>query len=109
MKAVSRPWCASLSLLVFILVSLPSIAAVWPWAPVPKPDISSAAKCRHASRGHVHKGDSIYPSLQVRMRKGLLQAVAVSLKTTPSTQEQLLVPSVSFACAYLGHSQHTRE
>jgi hypothetical protein len=63
----SQPAQLLLLLLVLVAVPLSSCVVAWPWRSKPKPDISTAAKCRVASKHHVYKGESIYPALQVRL------------------------------------------
>lgn len=68
----------------------------WPWGRKPK-DISSAAKCRAASKGHVHKGDDVYDTLhdffQVNGPAVHLPKNATDI-TTAATLIQLAVPEL---------------
>lgn len=72
LRQTARPCssrCWAVLLVGLLVLCLPSSgSAAWPWKQKPLPDISSGAKCRAASKGHVYKGDSIYPALQVGSR-----------------------------------------
>lgn len=64
-------WCVLLVACTLLVLLPGSCHAAWPWRTKHKPDISSSAQCRAASKGHVYKGDGIYPALQVSKAQDL--------------------------------------
>lgn len=79
--ATPTTWCVLLVACILLVLLPGSCHAAWPWRTKHKPDISSSAQCRAASKGHVYQGDGIYPALQVSRAAGAstLQDLATTL------------------------------